>query len=274
MTHSTISLGLGLGGGRSATSSGKPGGGGALSNLLSASLDGTNDSIKTTYEPSATTTISFSMWVKSSNTSDPMGIFSNQTVGGEHNVAFLTHATHKGFFAIIKNSSGTQCLNLNLGGTNSTLEFRDGAWHHLAFTLNGSSVKIYKDGASWISSTMQTSDGWNTSGSYSGRSQPFYIGTNGALVSGNVYYFDGQIDEFGIFQSELSGSEISAIYNSGVPDTLSAAAWYRMGDGTGDTVSGGGSPTNGGEIGTIADQAGSANATGQNGPTYSNSVPG
>tara|TARA_R110002167_G_C12627430_1_gene647307 strand:+ start:266 stop:1462 length:1197 start_codon:yes stop_codon:yes gene_type:complete len=167
-----------------------------------------------------------------------------------------------------------------IGGDDSTLDVRDGSWHHLAFTINGTSVKIYKDGGdAAINGSNPTNNqgtafgSWTAGQTFDGRSQPFYIGTNGALVSGNAYYFNGLMDEVGIFQSELSGSEVSAIYNSGVPATLTATAWYRMGDGTGDTDSGGGAPTAGDTIGTVADQAGSANATGQNGPTYSNGVP-
>ena len=285
MTHSTISLGLGLGGGKASTSSGRPaGGGGSLSNILSSSLDGANDSIVTTYEPTSASTISFTMWIKTSNTSDSIGFISNQSSGSVHNVAFLSPSSSKSFFTIIRNSSSSGNTLINgIGGNDSTLDVRDGNWHHLAFTINGTSVKIYKDGGdAAINSGSPTNNqgtafgSWTAGQSFDGRSQPFYIGTNGALVSGNVYYFDGLIDEVGIFQSELSGSDVSSIYNGGVPGDLtsfSPAAWYRMGDGTGDTNSGGGTPANGDTIGTVADQAGSANATGQNGPTYSNDVP-
>jgi hypothetical protein len=288
MSHSVISLGLGLGGGKPATSSGRlAGGGGALSNILSSALDGTNDSIVTTYEPTSAETISFTMWIKTSNTTDSIGFISNQTSGGVHNIAFLSSSSTKSFFTIMRNSSsGGNTLINGIGGSNSTLDVRDGDWHHLAFTINGTSVKIYKDGGDAAinsgspTNTQGTAWGtWTAGQTFDGRSQPFYIGTNGALVSGNAYYFDGLMDEVGIFQSELSGSDVSSIYNEGVPGDLtdfSPAAWYRMGDGTGDTNSGGGTPANGDTIGTVADQAvpiGSANATGQNGSTYSNDVP-
>ena len=43
MGSSTISLGLGLGGGKAATSSGRPAGGGAFANQYSVSFDGSDD---------------------------------------------------------------------------------------------------------------------------------------------------------------------------------------------------------------------------------------
>ena len=75
----------------------------------------------------------------------------------------------------------------------------------------------------------------------------------------------------------MTASNVSTIYNSGVPGDISSLnplSWWRMGDGTGDTDSGGGSPGAGDTVGTVADQgSGSNNGTGTNGATYSGSVP-
>ncbi len=96
-------------------------------------------------------------------------------------------------------------------------------------------------------------------------------------ISGSSYPFQGQIDEFAFWSSALTASDVTAIYNSGVPadlSSLSPVGWWRMGDGTGDTDSGGGTPASGDTIGTVVDQgSGSNNATGMNGPTYSSTVP-
>ena len=76
---------------------------------------------------------------------------------------------------------------------------------------------------------------------------------------------DGKIDEVGIWTSALSASDITAIYNSGVPDdisTYSPVLHYRMGDndaGTGTNITDQGS---GGNNGTL-----------NNGPTFSSDVP-
>jgi len=65
MGSSTISLGLGLGGGKAATSSGRPAGGGAFSNEYSISLDGTDDFISipaSTDFDLGTGAFTYSMW--------------------------------------------------------------------------------------------------------------------------------------------------------------------------------------------------------------------
>ena len=59
---------------------------------------------------------------------------------------------------------------------------------------------------------------------------PFEIG---ASTSGGVYS-NGAIDEVAIFSTELSASDVTSIYNSGVPNDLSSLSpisWWRMGDG-------------------------------------------
>ena len=77
--------------------------------------------------------------------------------------------------------------------------------------------------------------------------------------------FDGNIDEVAYFTSELSASDVTTIYNSGVPNdisSLSPTGWWRMGDndsGTGTTVTDQGS--------------GSNNGTLTNSPTFQTNVP-
>ena len=73
------------------------------------------------------------------------------------------------------------------------------------------------------------------------------------------------MDEVAIFGSELSGSDITAIYNSGVPADLtsySPVGWWRMGE------------NNSGTGTTITDQGSGGNdASLVNGPTFSTNVP-
>ena len=56
----------------------------------------------------------------------------------------------------------------------------------------------------------------------------------------NGFYLDGHIDEFAIFNIELSSAQATAIYNSGVVTNLEAHAglqgYWRMGDPTGAGV--------------------------------------
>ena len=79
MSNSVISLGLGLGGGKSATSSGRSSGGGGFLNEFSVSLDGTNDHVKATSDPNLTVN-SMSCWFKPTSTLGASG--ADYLVGG------------------------------------------------------------------------------------------------------------------------------------------------------------------------------------------------
>ena len=279
MTHSAISLGVGLGGGKASTSSGRlPSGGGALQNLLSTSLDGANDYLdlgsSTTYINTASA-FSVSAW------------FNVDNLGSYPTICALKTNQSNAFVLALSNVSGANQIyngvwfgSAPTGDTNQIKGFAtanttlataiSSGWHHLVFTYDGddpqaaSSSTVYIDGVEYASTQAVGLPSYSNSNNYIARSP-------------TGFYFDGFIDEFAIFNSELSSSDVTAIYNSGTPadlSSLSPVGWYRMGDGTGDTDSGGGAPASGDTIGTVADQgSGGNNATGTNGPTYSSTVP-
>ena len=307
MTHSTISLGVGLGGGKSATSSGRPaGGGGSLSNLLSINFDGSNDFVATGYAPGASSGFSISMWIKSSNLSSKMSFASDAistgAAGGFGILSVSTGGTYSydnSFYVRVRNQAGQVSQFNSVGGYNARADVCDGNWHHLCFTINGNAIKIYKDGgdaainasnpsnnqgAAFVSTTSTTSAGFTANVSYDGNTgNPYFLGRNGAYTNPNNYWMDGNQDEVAMFEYELSGSQVSSIYNSGVPADLGAQGlnlsptlWYRMGDAVGDTNSSGGTPANGDSIGTLKDLGGSndgSQSTASNKPTFSNDVP-
>ena len=184
-----------------------------------------------------------------------------------------------------------------VGGTGATLDLRDGLWHHLAVTINGTSLKIYKDGGDaainsgspsnnqgtpFVSETTTTSNSWSSNVGMAGNSGTNYvIGSQGYTAS--TYHFNGVLDEVAFFSTELSGANISAIYNSGVPNdvgsqglNLSPIAYFRMGDGASDTDSSGSAASNGQSVGTVTSLVGGytgTQSTTSRKPTYSNDVP-
>ena len=102
-------------------------------------------------------------------------------------------------------------------------------WYHIAFTYDGSStstgLKIYVDA---VTPTQTGLTGGGTYTAMENTASPFTIGS----VS-NVF-MNGNIDEVGMFNTELSASEILAIYNGGSPNNLTSHAglvgYWRMGD--------------------------------------------
>jgi hypothetical protein len=143
-------------------------------------------------------------------------------------------------------------------------------WYHVAVVFTSGSAQVYFNGVDKGSKTVTT----NTIS---------YTQTViGSMLYSSANQFNGKIDEVSVFHSALSSTNITAIYNSGVPadiSSLSPKGWWRNGEGTGDTDSGGGAPANTDTVGTVANQgsvntgSGEGNMTGTNGPTFSTDVP-
>ncbi|MDD5688349.1 MAG: fibronectin type III domain-containing protein [Elusimicrobia bacterium] len=74
-------------------------------------------------------------------------------------------------------------------------------WHHMVFTYNGSTAKIYKDGILAKQASVTGNLGINNN---------VFIGARNNANS----YFGGYIDEVGIWERTLSAEEIAVMYNS------------------------------------------------------------
>jgi hypothetical protein len=241
-----ISQGLGLGGGATATISGAPGGGGGgFTNSASVDFDGVDDYMSVAANASLDTTgdWSFSCWLYADDLSAYEAIAAKRTGGNNWQ------------FAI---SSSKLALYLPWGtDTLGSTTLSTGQWYHIAFTVEvgeSDGIKLYVNGSAESNTGNATSSG--NSGNY------------GFTFADNTKnrWWDGKIDEIAMFHSALSASDISDIYNSGEPASLSSyspVGWWRMGDGT--------EAESGTTIYDMSDN--SNNGTLTNGPTYSSSVP-
>ena len=90
---------------------------------------------------------------------------------------------------------------------NDTPAQDDGEWHHWVVYLatNLTDSKLYVDGV------LQTVDSTTSSGSLEAYTESLTIGGDQA-VGGN--YFEGQIDEFAVYDRELTQDEITRMYNT------------------------------------------------------------
>ena len=240
-----------------------------IANELALDFDGADDKMTLgdlSYLSSASA-VTLSVWFKTSE--NDAYIFSSHATGAS--IGFYES------FQVYFHHSDT--LNLVVGtGSNyaqvatSSTSFNDGNWHHGAFVFDGGSpaLKIYVDG------TLQTV-------SATGTTVPSTLvadAGDGATVSslahgGLLYYLDSTIDEMAFFDKALTETEISGMYNCGVPNDISPlnpVSWWRGGDGVGDTDSGGGTPANGDAVGTVVDQVGGNDGTGVN-ALYSSNRP-
>ena len=234
------------------SSSGGGGGGAAWNNnTYSVDLDGTDDVIDVGHITAinSASNISISGWFNAS--SFPHSSFNSLWGGGagynQHTSRFWLSCNNGSSFTIYFGTS-----------TNFTFSYSisTGTWYHVVFTLDGSTAKLYVNG-SQAGSTVTTAPSLTSA---SGNN--FEIGGNPTY---RPYLWDGLIDEVAIFNSTLSASDVTSIYNSGAPNDISSlnpVGWWRMGD------------NNSGSGTTITDQgSGSNNGTLTNGPTFSTTVP-
>lgn len=89
-------------------------------------------------------------------------------------------------------------------------DLRDGAWHHVAVSIDRANpsggIIFYVDGQQIGSPQVSFTDGDLSSNG------AFFIGRNN--VQGGTTNFVGQIDEVGIYNRALSGSEVAAVFNA------------------------------------------------------------
>ena len=229
-------------------------------NTYSVAFDGTNDYVDTGDKfdfMQQTMNFTVSAWIK----------LQDYTLARNQYILHTTDSGSRvGFMLWFDNRYGQNYLRSSICPSSSSNAFAqkmntisDNNWHHVAVTCaQGGSIRLYLDGSELNSSSTPST-------TTATAMHNFIIG--GALnASGQPFLpAQGNIDEVGIFNTELSSSNITSIYNSGAPDDLSSfnpVGWYRMGDNDNGTGT------------TITDQgSGSSNGTLTNGPTFSTSVP-
>lgn len=147
-----------------------------------------------------------SFWCRTSNTTDLQQPFMKGNAGSGGSWYGVYPATGPATLTF-----GFACDNgtsIDIA-TNSTT-INDGSWHHIVATRNGSNLQLYVDNGSPGSGTDNSR---NVSSS-----QEFAIGYRPV---NNIRYWDGEIDEFGIWTMALSADHVSWLYNSGSGRTYS-----------------------------------------------------
>ena len=216
----------------------------SFTNAYSVNFDGSNDYVDLTAPPSSdfnfgTGDFGLSMWVKADSISSPYHGVLGSYGGGPQWQVFI-------------GSAGLSVWNgaLKGGGTINT-----GTWYHCVATRSSGVLKTYINGLQNSSDNLTSAFTPSSTGSF----------RIGGPPGGTFPHWDGLIDEVAIFNSGLSASNVTDIYNLGVPTDISSLnplGWWRMGDddsGTGTTITDQGS---GGNDGTLT-----------NGPTFSSDVP-
>ena len=245
----------------------------AFANQYSVSFDGTDDYLTTDESNLATSgDCTISLWFNSaslpgSNEFDYMFSLTDGRAQGKDRAVGIRGTGSDAQIIVNTFISGYLDPFTNTSISAST-------WNHVAVVFTSGSAQVYFNGVDKGSRSRTTAT----------------IAYTQTVIGGMLYssanQFNGKIDEVSVFHSALSSTDIALLLDTSgstpVPANISSLnpkGWWRNGDATGDTDSGGGAPTNTDTVGTVANQgtvntgSGEGNMTNPNGATYSNSVP-
>lgn len=226
-----------------------------FTNTKSILLDGIDDEVSMDFTNTSTTG-SISVWIKPTDFSTGSQSICIYTSGGYRDYIMLHSQNTGGIRAVSADNGATKWdIRTNTG------HLTNGVWTHICFVFNGTSGTFYINGnsvAATYFNTTNTSWWWDDLIPTQQKLGVFRV--NGYTTS---LRYNGNIEEQSAFTSALTSTEVSAIYNNGLPTDLSSQsnilAWYRCGDG--DTAP------------ILTDNIGSNNGTMTNFSTFSTDVP-
>lgn len=168
-----------------------------------------------------TAALSISCWVKATNFSSRRWLVTkhnNDISNAEYGLA-VDNSSKLIFFSA--NTTNYYYIHT------TTQTVGTGAWHHCVVTragnASGSTVKLYIDGTSYAFTVDSNNPSFVAAGTY-----PFQIGA----FNGNNENMLGAIDEVGIWNTELSAADVTALYNSGAglayPATNTTLGFFNM----------------------------------------------
>ena len=168
-------------------------------------------------------TFSFSAWVKV-DTSQGNVILANQLAPSTHYRGY--------YFAVQPTNEVRVILRSTLSDRliyTSTTTLTNGVWYHIVFTYDGTATTT--GGNIYINNSLDTLTRTGTLTGTMESTDTLYLGCR----SNADNFFEGNIDEVSVFNSELSASDVTSIYNSGIPNNLNdlstpPLSWWRMGE--------------------------------------------
>jgi hypothetical protein len=199
-----------------------------VANAYSLSLDGTDDhaEVAGSSEIQLSNPLTISAWIYLTANASTNNI---RTI-----ISWGSAATGQGRFFGVWGAGNNLSFQTYQSSTTSTSSLLSNTWYHVAATVTTGETKLY------INGSLDTT-GSNTLNSF----------TYSKTHVGELYYsqttaarhFAGNIDELALFNSVLTASEVSQLYNDNQPFNLNSdggdysssanlKAWWRMGDGT------------------------------------------
>ena len=167
-------------------------------NKYSIDFDGVDDRIITDGADTVAQPTTYSFWCKSSETGVNKGVFGH----GDANIGAF-HFNFSSDKPLLYLGSG-DFINWDISGDQQD----DGEWHHWVVYSDTNDItnsKLYVDGV------LQTPDSVASAGNISAYTESLTIGSD-RQSGGNS--FEGKIDEFAVYDRELTQAEITRMYNT------------------------------------------------------------
>ncbi len=149
--------------------------------------------------------IAFSVWVRPSGLSGNREIFRQETPNrllfsfqGDGSILSL------GLTIGTVCQTATNCGYIECDGNIERDRLMDGAWHHCAGTFDGTTMRVYLDGAVAGSLDRPGKIALDPNG-------PAFIGS----ISGTGEHYQGRLDDLRIYSKALTPEEVAALYRNG-----------------------------------------------------------
>ena len=192
-------------------------------------FDGSTSYITTSVNPSNYSALTASAWINFDSTTGRQSVFS-QYQDNTNNVSSMwmlwNVVSNELWFFIIDSSNAFKTAKWT---SSNSFTLTTGNWYNVVGIWDGSYVKIYVNGE--VGSYSDAATSLNSS------SLDFLIGS-GMTSGGGIPYdeFNGKISNVQVFNTALSGPEITTLYNYGspiqtlanIPQSSNLKAWYKL----------------------------------------------
>ena len=201
---------------------------GPYTNTYSIDFDGAHDHVDggnvTSLNGSVTATWSF--WVKRDDVTR-FEVPVSQYGAGDDRLFYLRFVGNNRIDFFLKGAVMWKDTSLNVTFANDT-------WYHIVITYNGATSGTSNKCNLYIDGVKETNTQGANVTSLPSSTTNFQFGRLQSAASSFNNYFDGHVDEVAWFDIELNQSQVTALYNSGVPTDLTdhtgLTDWWKCGD--------------------------------------------
>jgi len=159
-------------------------------------LDGSSERIDLTNLLSGVSAMSYSCWVNTDTTGSYRRVISKDDSAASYNTTLRKTSSEKMQMLLSTTTNGSIT-----GSTTLSI----GTWYHILFTYDGTNMNLYINGSIDATAVPHTGNLKTASD----------IITLGTYRGGGGEYWNGLIDEVGIWDRGLTSSEATELYNSG-----------------------------------------------------------